>query len=241
MRSFAGGALDETVDGSVDRAVILAAGLGTRLKWLTEQRPKALMQVAGEPAIVHVIRRLARQGIRHIAVNLHHHAGALEAVLGDGSRFGVSLYYSREAALLDSGGGVRKAMQLLPGRGPILVHNADIISDLDVRRLLPLLAGNGCALALVPNPDEHPDGDFALSEGRVYGSGRPRLTFSGISLWRDEVLLPLAVDQPWSLVHPMRVLMRQGRCAGLLHRGMWFDIGKPRSLMQANRYLIGGG
>jgi len=240
VKLFAGGALDNPGDMSVDRAVVLAAGLGTRLKWLTEQRPKALMHVAGEPGIVHVIRRLAAQGIRTIAVNLHHHAGVLESALGDGSRFGVHLYYSREETLLDSGGGVRRAMQLLPGSGPLLVHNADIISDLDVRQLLPLLAGNGCALAMVRNPAEHPGGDFALSDGRVYGQGRPRLTFSGVSLWRDEVLLPLAADQPWSLVHPMRVLMRQGRCAGLLHRGMWFDIGKPRSLMQANRHLTGG-
>jgi len=69
----------------VERAVILAAGLGTRLKWLTRDRPKALIEVAGTPVIVHVIRGLAAQGIRDIAVNVHHHAEKLVRALGDGS------------------------------------------------------------------------------------------------------------------------------------------------------------
>jgi len=221
----------------VQRAIVLAAGLGTRLKWLTRDRPKALMHVAGEPAIVHVIRRLAAYGIRDIAVNLHHHADVLRQSLGSGSRWGVNLYYSFEATLLDSGGGVRTALDLLPGSGPVLVHNADIISDIDFRRLARLLPASGCTLAMVPNPSDNPEGDFVLrSSGMIAARGRRQQTFSGISLWQEEMLQPLAAGQAFSLVHPMRVLIRQGRCAGYLHRGHWFDIGRPRSLMQANRY-----
>jgi len=220
----------------VQRAIVLAAGLGTRLKWLTRDRPKALMQVAGEPAIVHVIRRLAGYGIRDIAVNLHHHADALQQALGNGSRWGVSLYFSREESLLDSGGGVRTALQVLPGSGPVLVHNGDIISDIELGRLTDILPLGGCALPMVRNPAEHPEGDFALHGGLVSATGKPRHTFSGVSLWQEEMLLPLAAGQAYSLVHPMRVLMRQRRCAGYLHTGHWFDIGRPRSLIQANRY-----
>jgi len=221
----------------VTRAVVLAAGLGTRLKWLTYDRPKALMQVAGEPAIVHVIRRLAACGIRDVAVNLHHHADVLRQSLGDGSRWGVNLYFSFEPALLDSGGGVRTALDVLPGSGPVLVHNADIISDIDFRRLARALPASGCALAMVPNPADNPEGDFSLrSGGVVAAAGAPRQTFSGVSLWQEKMLQPLAAGQVFSLVHPMRVLIRQGACTGYLHQGHWFDIGRPRSLMQANRY-----
>jgi MurNAc alpha-1-phosphate uridylyltransferase len=194
------------------------------------------MQVAGEPAIVHVIRKLAAYGIRDIAVNLHHHAEVLQQALGEGSRWGVRLYYSREESLLDSGGGVRMALQVLPGSGPVLVHNGDIISDIELGRLAHILPSGGCALAMVQNQAEHPGGDFSLQTGLVSAVGQPRYTFSGVSLWQEEMLMPLAVGQAYSLVHPMRVLMRQGRCAGFLHCGHWFDIGRPRSLIQANHF-----
>ncbi len=220
----------------MNRAIILAAGVGSRLKWLTRQRPKALMHVAGSPAIIRVIRRLIAAGIRDIAINLYHHGEGLEHALGNGSRWGVNLYYSHEMMLLNSGGGVRTALDILPGNGPVLVHNADIISDIDLGRLARILPEKGCSLAMVPNPVDHPAGDFALRSGWVATDGQSRHTFSGVSLWQEEMLLPLAAGQAWSLVNPMRVLMRHGRCAGFLHQGHWFDIGSPRSLMQANRY-----
>jgi len=222
-----------------ERAVVLAAGLGTRLKWLTRHRPKALMQLAGEPAIVHVIRRLAAAGVHEIAINLHHHGELLAGALGDGRRWGVRLAYSPEKELLDSGGGVRRAMELLPGDGPVLVHNADIISDIDFGDLAGRLQHHACALAMVDNPPENPAGDFALCGGRVIEQGEPRLTFAGVSLWQADVLLPWPADRPWSLVEAMREQMRLGDCAGLHHRGLWYDIGKPRALIQARRALEG--
>jgi len=219
------------------RAVILAAGLGTRLKWLTHGQPKALMDVAGEPAVVWVIRRLAGFGIRDIAINVHHQAEQLMRSLGDGSRFGVRLYYSEEASLLDSGGGVRTAMQILPGEGRLLVHNADVLADIDLRTLAGLCPDGGCALALVPNPHHHPQGDFALKDGLVHEEGEMRLTYAGVSVWDDAVLRGRAAGSAWSLVEPMRQLMRQGMVKGLQHRGLWLDIGRPRDLMQARMRL----
>ena len=218
-----------------ERAVILAAGLGTRLKWLTRKRPKALMPVGGAPVIVHVIRRLASQGIRDIAVNMHHHGDALASALGDGSRYGVRLYFSHEDELLDSGGGVRRAMELLPGEGALVVHNADVLSDIDVRMLAALCPQRGCALALTPNPPHHPQGDFALRGGRVRESGDEYYTFAGVSLWDARALLALPVGKAFSLVPTMRALMREDRCAGLLHEGEWLDIGRPRDAFCAMR------
>jgi len=219
----------------LERAVILAAGLGTRLKWLTQNRPKALMPVAGAPAIVHVIRNLAAQGVRDIAVNVHHHADILMQALGDGSRYGVRLYFSVEASLLDSGGGVRKAMQLLPGDGLLAVHNADALCRMDVRRLARLCPANGCAIGLAENPAHHAAGDFSLRGGLVMNSGEPRFTFSGVSVWDADALDCYQPGQVFSLVQPIRQLIESSLCAGYVYRGPWFDIGRPADLMRARR------
>ena len=95
----------------------------------------ALMQIGGRPVIEHVIRWLTSQGVREIAINLHYHADQIMQLLGDGSRHGVQLYCSREEELLDSGGGVKQAIRLLPGEGPFVLHNADIIAHVDIGRL----------------------------------------------------------------------------------------------------------
>jgi len=221
----------------VERAVILAAGLGTRLKWLTDSRPKALMQVAGEPAITHVIRCLVAQGVGEVAVNAHHHADLLVEYLGDGSRFGCRITISREAELLDSGGGVKQALSKLPGSGPVLVHNCDVLADSDVHSLAALIPDGGCSIALVKNPSHHPDGDFSLNGTHVSTRDHDRFTFSGISVWDEQAFDSYVQGAVFSLVEPMRELIGQGRCSGLLHRGHWFDIGRPSDLMQANRIM----
>ncbi|MDX8402205.1 MAG: nucleotidyltransferase family protein [Mariprofundaceae bacterium] len=225
------------------RAVVLAAGMGTRLKWLTRERPKALMDIAGEPAIVHVLRRLAAQGVDEVAVNAHHHAGQIVRALGDGARFGVRLAFSIERELLDSGGGARTAMARLSGGldgsgGPVLVHNADILADIDIRALSARCPAGGCALALVPNPAHHPAGDFALdAAGMVRDAGEARLTFAGVSAWDPAVWRAWAAGRAFPLTDPIRACIAAGRCAGVVHRGFWFDIGRPRDWLRARRRL----
>ncbi|GMR00422.1 MAG: nucleotidyltransferase family protein [Zetaproteobacteria bacterium] len=221
----------------LDRAVILAAGLGTRLKWLTHDQPKALIDVVGAPAIAHVIRRLATQGIRYIAVNTHHHADQLIKVLGDGSRLGVRLYFSREKKLLDSGGGVRQALDLLPGEGLLAVHNADVLADIDVQVLARVCPEGGACLSLVPNPAHHPTGDFSLRDGLISISldGGPRYTFAGVSVWEQGVFDAWVSGQSFPLIEAIQHLADENCCAGVLHDGSWFDIGRPRDLMQARR------
>lgn len=222
---------------SIERGIILAAGLGTRLKWLTRHRPKAMMDMGGEAAIVQVIRRLVTQGIHDIAINVHHHADKLVSALGDGSRFGVRLYYSREKELLDSGGGVRKALDLLPGDGALLVHNADVVTNLDLQRLAGRLPEGGAVLALVPNPAHHPSGDFGIAGGMVNRDRSPGYTYSGISLWDEEILRSYEYGDVFSLTAPMQRLLEQQRLAALLHKGVWFDIGRPRDLIRARDFL----
>ncbi|MDX8396802.1 MAG: nucleotidyltransferase family protein [Mariprofundaceae bacterium] len=224
------------VEKTVDRAVILAAGLGTRLKWMTKNSPKALMQVQGDASIVHVIQQLVRQGIRTIVVNTHHHAELLMEYLGDGSKWGVNLIFSQEYKLLNSGGGVRTALQKLSGQGLVLVHNSDVIADVDVQALARSCPESGCSLALVENPVHHRTGDFSIQDGFVCLHGDPRYTFSGVSVWHEEVFADYALNADFSLLKPMRQMMEEKKCAGLLHRGQWFDIGRPKDVMRANRY-----
>ncbi|TLS66559.1 nucleotidyltransferase family protein [Mariprofundus erugo] len=220
----------------IERAVVLAAGLGTRLKWLTTERPKALMRVHGEPVIAHVIRRLVAQGVREIAVNAHHHAEQLQRYLGDGSAFGCHVVISHEPSLLDSGGGVKQALALLPGDGPVAVWNADVLSDIDVQALAGAWSQQGAMIALVANPDHHPHGDFGLEHGRVVADGSPRYTFAGVSVWDAGVFEAYGAGDAFSLTVPMRRLIAAGDCSGKLHHGEWFDIGRPRDLLRASRH-----
>ncbi len=220
-----------------DRAVILAAGKGTRLKWMTKHRPKALVRVAGEPAIVHVIRRLVAHGIRDIAVNAFHHADQLADYLGDGARFGCHISISIEDTLLDSGGGVKKALTLLPGSGPVVVHNCDVLADIDISHLARLVPAGGGSIALVENPKHHLQGDFALHGNDVSMSGYDRFTFAGVSAWDEAVFEHYAMDEPFALAHSIREAIARDACKGLVHHGYWFDIGRPGDLIKANRLL----
>jgi len=223
----------------VERAVILAAGLGERLKWLTRSRPKALLRVAGEAAVVHVIRGLAARGVRDIAINAHHHADQLIGTLGDGSRFGVRLYFSREKKLLDSGGGVRTALDLLPGEGLLAVHNADVLADIDVRALARACPEAGACLSLVANPGHHPEGDFKLRNGLVSVSRSvPSYTFAGVSVWDQSVFEAWASGRSFPLLEAIQRLTDDNRCAGMVHDGWWFDIGRPRDLMRARIHAL---
>jgi len=221
----------------MDRAVILAAGMGTRLKWMTRHRPKALMRVAGEPAIVHVIRRLVAHGVREIAVNAFHHADQLAAYLGDGARFGCHITMSFEDKLLDSGGGVKKALSKLPGSGPVVVHNCDVLADIDISRLARMAPVDGASIALVDNPSHHLQGDFILHGDDVSMSGYDRFTFAGVSVWDETVFEHYEPGEAFSLARSIREKIAQGACKGLAHHGYWFDIGRPGDLLKANRLL----
>lgn len=228
----------------VDRAIVLAAGLGTRLKWLTNDRPKALMQIAGMPVLAHVIHRLVAQGIHDIAINVHHYADILIDAMGDGAQFGARLVFSREPELLDSGGGVAQALRLLPGDGLFAVHNADVLADVDIQALAVCTPQGGACLALVSNPAHHPQGDFGLQGGLISRdvisrNGDVRYTFAGVSVWDEVVFDGPSAGSAFPLMRPMQQLIDCGRLAGLLHHGAWFDIGRPYDLMRARRQWHG--
>lgn len=117
------------------KAMVLAAGVGSRLRPLTDDRPKALVEVGGMAMIEIVLRRLAAAGVREVVCNTFHHAGQLEAFLRGCTELGLRIRVSRETELLDTGGGLKNAAPLLEGTGPFFLHNADVVSAVDLHRL----------------------------------------------------------------------------------------------------------
>ena len=135
------------------KAMIFAAGLGTRLKPLTDHTPKALVPVAGKPMLEHVINKLAAAGFDEIVVNVHHFADQIIDFLKEKNHFGIKIWISDETdALLDTGGGIKKASSFFTGKEPFLVHNVDILSNTDLKALYDYheTSGNDATLLVSP-------------------------------------------------------------------------------------------
>lgn len=217
------------------KAMILAAGLGKRMRPLTDHCPKPLLPVAGKPLIVHHLERLATAGIRDVVINVSYRAEQIVTALGDGSTHGVSIAWSREATPLETGGGIRQALPLL-GDAPFLLVNGDVWSDFDPASLPPL--GDDLAhLVLVDNPDHHPIGDFHLdAAGRVHPQGEPRLTYAGIGLL-DPALVAHQAPGEFPLAPLLREAINAERVGATHHRGLWVDVGTPERLAELDREL----
>lgn len=143
------------------RAMILAAGKGSRLKPLTDHCPKPLVKVAGKPLIVYHLENLKAAGIDEIIINVYHLGEKIVQTLGNGQTWGVNILYSKESTLLEVGGGIANALPLL-GQDPFLIVNGDIWTNYNFKNLPSQLTAMG-HLVLVDNPAHHPEGDFILA------------------------------------------------------------------------------
>lgn len=221
------------------RAMILAAGLGTRMRPLTDVCPKPLLEAGGKPLIQHHIERLAACGFTELVINLAYRGEQIAAFLGDGERFGVRIHYSREGEPLETAGGIVRALPLLApdGESPFLVVNGDIWTDFDYRRLAAGGA-DSAHLVLVDNPDHHPQGDFVLTAaGRCAEAGAgPRLTYSGIARLRPR-LFAGCPDGARPLAPLLRAAMARGEVGAEHHRGGWVDVGTPARLAQLDQLI----
>ncbi len=223
------------------KAMILAAGRGERMRPLTDQMPKPLLRVGGKPLIVWHIENLARAGITQLVINHAHLGLQIEQTLGDGSRFGVHVLYSPEhPAALETAGGIAHALHLL-GDQPFAVINGDIWCDYDLQHLASqseMLAGSNdlAHLVLVNNPSHHSGGDFGLQNGRVTDE-MPRLTFSGIGLYKPELFSHLDRNAVAPLAPLLREQIAMGRVSGEHHAGHWLDIGTPQRLAELDNEL----
>jgi N-acetyl-alpha-D-muramate 1-phosphate uridylyltransferase len=222
-------------------ALILAAGLGERMRPLTDATPKPLLEVRGKPLIVHHIEKLVAAGVHYIVINTSHLADQFPEALGDGSRWGVRIRYSYEGPTpLETGGGMLKALPLL-GPEPFIVVSADIWSDIDYAALPAEPAGDA-HLVMVPNPGFHPKGDFALLDGRLYDDDAPvgseRLTFGNVGVYRPGIVAGEAPGK-FKLAPMYRRAIAQGRLAGERYDGFWRNVGNPAQLEQLRGEVTG--
>jgi len=236
------------------KALIFAAGLGERMRPLTDTTPKPLLQVGGKRLIEWHLEKLAACGIEDVVINTSWLASQFPEALGDGSRWGLRIRYSYEGTTpLETGGGMLHALPLL-GDEPIsneafLLVNGDVWTDLDFVTL-PREPEGLAHLVMVDCPPQATQGDFALdADGHVRSDGAQRLTYAGIGVYRPQLLDGWrehsrdvgADDNPprFRLAPILRAYMADGRIHGQHHRSRWTDVGTPERLARLGAELRG--
>lgn len=216
------------------KAMILAAGRGERMRPLTDQTPKPLLEVKGKALIVYHIEKLASLGFSDILINIAHLGYKIPEALGNGSKWGVNIIYSdeQESGALESAGGIIKAFPFF-GNETFLVINGDVYCDYYFDASFDL--GDDLAhLILVPNPEHNQDGDFALKNARVLNDGEEKYTFSGIGYYSPKLFDGLACEKS-ALAPLLRSAIQHNSVSGNIHVGVWHDIGTPARLEAVNK------
>jgi N-acetyl-alpha-D-muramate 1-phosphate uridylyltransferase len=219
------------------KAMILAAGRGERLRPLTERTPKPLVEAGGKPLIDWHLQRLAAAGCREAVINVSHLADQIVAHVGDGARYGMRVAWSREAEPLETAGGIAKARALL-GEAAFLLVNSDIYCEYDLSLLKGIRLENDLAhIVLVPNPSQHPAGDFALEAARVGNGAAPRYTYAGIAAMSPALLGAVRAGDKAPLGPLLRRAADERRLSGELYRGLWTDVGTLARLDELRNLL----
>lgn len=215
------------------KAMILAAGRGERMRPLTNTLPKPLLEVHNKALIIYHIEKLSQAGFHEIIINIAHLGYKIEQALGDGSRWGVKIFYSdeQESGALESAGGMKKALPLL-GDAPFLVVNGDVYSDYDFDAEFEL-KGKKAHLILVPNPEHNPQGDFGLENGLVVNDAKQKYTFSGIAYYSPLFFQDVELQKSPLAPH-LRKAIDKCEVSGELFNKMWHDIGTPKRLKEIN-------
>jgi NDP-sugar pyrophosphorylase family protein len=232
------------------RALVLSAGLGTRLRPLTHIRAKAAVPVNGEPLVRRVIRWLAGHGVRDLVVNLHHRPATIAAVLGDGSDLDVRLRYTWEQPVLGSAGGPRRALPLLTDGtdAPFLLVNGDTLTDLNVADVIASHAESSAkvTMALIPNPRPDQYGGVVVDgRNRIQGFTRPGTGLEschliGVQVVDADVFANLKDGAPAESVgsvYPAMIAESPGSVAGFVGNASFRDIGTPRDCLETSLAL----
>jgi MurNAc alpha-1-phosphate uridylyltransferase len=216
-------------------AMILAAGRGERLRPLTDTTPKPLLRVHGRPLIERHVMGLARSGVRRIVINLAWLGAQIREYLGDGARYGVSIIYSEEQPrALETAGGIFRALPHL-APGPFAVVNGDIYTNFPFESLA-IASDRDAHVVLVPNPPQHPEGDFGLEQGLAVAAAERRCTFSGIAVYRPEFFAG-CTDGEFPLKPLLLRAMAAKRCTAEIYSGRWEDVGTAQRLAALNEEL----
>lgn len=229
---------------TITQAMILAAGKGTRLRPLTLETPKPLVEVGGQPLIVWHIKALKAAGITDITINASWLADKLMDTLGNGSQFGVQLHWSlEEDEPLETAGGIFKALQT--GKlqdAPFILVNSDVWTMFDFTKLTnyELSADQRAHLLLIDNPEHNNGGDFAINNGLA--SEQPvgdadKYTFAGISVVSPRLVDGLVDGQPAALAPLLKQAMLKFQVTADVMPDNWIDVGTPERLAQINSFI----
>jgi len=242
------------------KAMILAAGLGTRLRPLTDQRPKALVEVGGRTLLEITLARLRGFGVREVIVNAHHFADMVVEYLSANQNFGMRIEVSREDVLLDTGGGLKQAAWFFKGDAqeqPFILHNVDVLSTIDLARMIELHVEHRALATLAVQLRE--TSRYLLFDERLQLCGRrsgsdqkvemarpesktTALAFSGIHVISPRLLPMLTEEGVFSIVTSYLRLAAQGEkiLAFRADEYYWRDLGKPENIAQAEENLKRG-
>jgi len=232
------------------KAMVLAAGLGLRMRPLTLLRAKPALPVLDRPLMQFTLERLARAGVRDVVVNLHHLPESVVEALGPGRRYGLRIHYSREPEILGTGGGPRAVRDFF-GREPFLLVNGDVFFDFDLRALVArhLASGAVATLALRPQPDARSYSPVVTDRrGRILSiAGRPRARrgtrsmFASVHVLDPRLLERLPAGRSDSVRDLYLPLLAEGaHLAGVRCSGAWYDFGRPSLYRDAQLRMLRG-
>ncbi len=244
------------------KAMVFAAGLGTRLRPLTDDRPKALVTVAGRTLLELTLSRLRAFGVREVILNVHHFADRIVDYLRANRNFGMRIEVSREELLLDTGGGLKKAAWFFLEAGesaqqPFIVHNVDVLSTVDLARMVRSHTEHNALATLAVQPRESSryllfDEHGQLCGRRIGGDAEPELirsaqpvqalAFSGIHIVSPRIFSNLPEKGVFSIIPAYLRLAAQGEVilAFRSDKSYWRDLGRPENLAEAERDLANG-
>lgn len=218
------------------KAMILAAGLGQRMRPLTDNLPKPMLSVGGKPLLQYHLEALAKLGVSEVIINLAYLGDKIRDFVGNGAKFGLHVKYSKEPEPLETAGALLHALPLL-GTEPFILINGDVWTDYPLGELAAYSLRNDedAHLVLVPNPEFHLAGDFSPNpEGRLENNpDLPKFTFSGISLIHPRLINTYPQQRnKFPLGEVLRFGIAQNRISAQVYRGGWSDVGTPERLLE---------
>lgn len=235
-------------------AMILAAGLGTRLGEMTKDRPKALVELSGKPLLEILITKLKKNGIENIVINVHHFSNQIVDFLNKNNNFGINIKISDETSLLlDTAGGIKKAESLFLGYENILVHNVDVISDINLNKFIDSHRNNK-SLASLAIRKRKTSRYFLFDKNNILSGWRNNqlnneiitrpseeyfeFGFSGVHIINKKVLEFLDDSKPNSITNSYIELSKKYKISGFVQNsGYWFDLGKPENIIEAEKVI----
>jgi NDP-sugar pyrophosphorylase family protein len=238
------------------KAMILAAGLGTRLKPLTDSTPKALVPLAGKPLLFYIIDRLISVGVKQIIINLHHFPDKIIEYIEDNKKFGIEIDFSQEEKLLDTGGGLKHASWFFDDNQPFILHNVDILSEIDFNQMISFHhQSNALATLAVKkrktsryllfNQKNRLVGWQSIDTGKselVNETTQPleNLSFMGIHILSPDIFPLLPDENEFSIIKAYLALAKKGQ-AIIGYRNdedFWIDLGRRENLSRAEEYIF---